>query len=142
MSVLYHFVGRLFVIEDRLENQANFFISYLLDHYLRNQNGIVLVSTNQNYATYSSISKRLGLNIESQISSGNLTFLDCFTGNSDWITEEIPYTEEASNLWSFLPFKANRLTFKEGEEDITLKEMFDLIKSELANKKGNILVLT
>lgn len=108
-----------------------------MDYSLRNGDGVIFVSSVQNYAMYFSISKRLGLNIEPQINSGNLTYIDCFTGASDWIADEIPYTEEASNLWNPLPPKATRIEFREGKEDAAIKEIFEAIETELIKKKGN-----
>ena len=125
-------------MNDKIENQSQFFISYLLDFYLREGNGVILVSSSQNYASYLSISKRLGLNIESNLNNENLTFIDCFTGSSDWFTEEIPFTEETGNLWSAMPMKAKQLNFKEGSEDTNIKEILEMVQNIIPTMKGNI----
>jgi len=65
-----------------------------------------------------------------------LTYIDLFTSQNDWIAEDIPYTEETSQLWTPLPSKAVKLGPVASVSEL-LPQVYKNIEECLAKKKGN-----
>jgi hypothetical protein len=46
------------------------------------------------------LSKKLGCGINKYLTKGQLKYIDTFSdAGLDWLEDELPFTEETSNLW-------------------------------------------
>ena len=124
------------MIQDDLSNSANFIISNLIDFYVKNNDSVVFVGLQQNYAHYYSISKRIGSSLEPYIKSDTLIYLDFFSTINDWIPEDLPLTEEATLFWGTLPPKAIRMKINDGCAEDVMKTLYDEIIKQISTLKG------
>lgn len=124
-------------VEDRISCPAHFIVSSVLDYYLKNNDGVIFVALQQNYAHYYSISKRIGNSLDPHLKSELLTYIDFFNSLTDWVPEDLPLTEEATIFWNPLPPKVIKMKIEDNEGEALMNKLYDTIVKELEKKKGD-----
>lgn len=103
---------------------------------MKNNDGLIFIGLQQNYADYYTISKRIGNSLDPHIKSEALTYIDFFSSLTDWVPEDLPLTEESTIFWNPLPPKAIKMKIEENGGEELMKNLYETIVKNLEKKQG------
>lgn len=113
------------IIKDSIYQPSNFFICDFKDSLLKDpKNSVIFLAAEYNFAHYFNVLKKLGTNLVNQINSDQLYFIDFFNKSpGDWITSDLPLTEDVPFFWKELPLKTESFGdfSQEGFEELFVK---------------------
>lgn len=128
-----NFTNSFLLLKDSIFHPGGFFLSEFLSSLSKNpSNSFVFMGLDQNFSHYSTISKKLGSNLENLINSGQMFYIDFFSRFSNWITSDLPITEEPPLTWKEVPYKGQIFSGFSAEN---FEKLFEKIENFSQNKE-------
>ena len=127
------FTNSFLLLKDSIFQPGGFFLSEFLSSLSKNpSDSFVFMGLDQNFSHYSTISKKLGSNLENMINSGQMFYIDFFSRFSNWIASDLPITEEPPLTWKEVPNKGQIFSGFSAEN---FEKLFEKIENFGQNKE-------